>query len=82
MDAKLRKILEDEGAIYPVCFNVEVVPVRHGRWKKVADGIYYHLECSVCGCRPLRNRWVEVNELSLYCPNCGARMYGDKKRGD
>jgi len=52
----------------------DVVPVRHGRWKKVDDGIYYHMECSVCGCRPLRNIWVEDDELSLYCPNCGADM--------
>ena len=55
----------------------DVVPVRHGKWIKVDDGIYYHMECSLCHERPLRNRWVDDNELSPYCPNCGARMDKD-----
>lgn len=54
----------------------DVVPVRHGRWIKVDDGIYYHMECSICHERPLRNRWVDDDELSSHCPNCGANMKG------
>ena len=57
----------------------DVVPVRHGRWIKVDDGIYYKMECSECGERPLRNRWVDDYDLSRYCPNCGARMDGDRE---
>ncbi len=55
----------------------DVMPVRHGKWIKVDDGIYYHMECSLCRERPLRNRWVDDNELSPYCPNCGAKMDKD-----
>ena len=53
----------------------DVRPVRHGRWKKVIeDDKYYHMECSRCCGRPLRNRWVDDAELSTFCPWCGALM--------
>ena len=56
----------------------DVVPVRHGRWKKVIeDSKYYHMECSKCCGRPLRSRWVDDAELSTFCPWCGARMDKD-----
>ena len=56
----------------------DVVPVRHGRWKKVIeDDKYYHMECSRCCGRPLRSRWVDDAELSTFCPWCGALMDKD-----
>lgn len=51
--------------------TVDVVPVRHGRWKDKDGGI---ATCSVCG-----DRWG-VWSVMKYCPNCGARM--DGKDGD
>lgn len=49
----------------------DVAQVRHGRWKCNGDcGV---TECSECG-------WsIEeyVGDYS-YCPNCGARMHGDR----
>lgn len=50
----------------------DVAPVRHGRWKCHGDcGV---TECSVCGWR------VEeyVGDYA-YCPNCGAKMDGERK---
>ena len=50
----------------------DVAPVVHGRWgpmywDEAEDG--FVRDCSACN-NPHR-------ELSLYCPNCGARMDGE-----
>ena len=46
--------------------SADVAPVRHGRWDLDMSGAW----CSVCG---------EYSEGEyIYCPNCGARMDGDK----
>ena len=53
---------------------------KPGKWKKMtAEGMLgaWWYECSVCGVRPLRMRWTNMDELSNYCPNCGARMEGE-----
>lgn len=45
--------------------NVDVAPVKHGRWDSDMSGAW----CSVCG---------EYSEGEYsYCPNCGARMDGE-----
>ena len=51
----------------------DVAPVRHGRWEEYL--IPNILCCSNCdwGIDPLCK--------SPYCPNCGAKMYGDRKEG-
>lgn len=71
--------------------TVDAVPVAHGRWKDRFNGkidtptpVY---ECSVCG-KPalykhcfeldLRCTMHQVRYLSPYCPNCGAKMDGEK----
>lgn len=53
--------------------TVEAVPVVHSRWKCISIGRY---ACSLCGFEP----WYEgsINTLR-YCPNCGARMDGERK---
>lgn len=52
----------------------------HGHWKKDRDTI----KCTVCGFGMFPNRYtfmngvcVTDNKLPKYCPNCGAKMYGD-----
>lgn len=56
----LRELLEDTPA-------ADVVEVRHGEW---VYGEFDIPHCSECG--------VEVmpNNVSNYCPNCGAKMDG------
>ena len=49
-------------------------PVRHGRWveqEKYTFGVMY--DCSICGDRILDN-----GHSWNYCPNCGAKMDGDR----
>lgn len=49
---------------------------RVGEWikKENDDDMTYWHECSVCGCKPLFNRWTHTETQSTYCPNCGAKM--------
>ena len=56
--------------------QVEAEPVRHGRWveiKGMAPPEYHGKHrCSLCYARALERKMHE--ELSNYCPNCGAKM--------
>lgn len=51
----------------------DVQPVKHGEWKINSDGYYPY--CSVCGTAADQL----TKHLTKYCPECGARMDGDKK---
>lgn len=60
--------------------TIDAVPVVHGEWKEWDDGDNTW-SCSVCG-----NPFVLIdgtpsdNEMN-YCPNCGARMDGERREG-
>lgn len=54
------------------CINeaptVDAEPTRYGKWIEVGS---LSCRCDQCGCKN--------NRESNYCPNCGARMDGDKQ---
>lgn len=50
--------------------TVDAVPIVHGRWGKFG----YDLRCSVCG---VYQSGFYIG-MTNYCPNCGAKMDGDK----
>lgn len=50
----------------------DFVPVKHGRW---IYGKYDIPHCSECGSE------VMPNNISLFCPNCGAKMDGGDDNG-
>ena len=56
------------------CINdqptVDAVEVVHGEWI-VQNSAYTRFKCSACGSENHEYRWK-------YCPNCGAKMDGDK----
>ena len=60
--------------------TVDAVEVVHGRWKPYheADIGYdeYGVRCSKCG---LEVEDHEVKFIMHYCPNCGAKMDGERK---
>ena len=67
--------------------TVDAVEVVHGRWEDMYDGKYDNprFRCSVCKEKSLfkdeRNilgNWIQVQALTDYCPNCGAKMDGGK----
>lgn len=52
----------------------DVAPVRHGRWTRID---YHDARCSECG-----HKTYYPDRISLYCPECGARMDGGKSNAD
>lgn len=65
--------------------SVDAEPVRHGRWVK-AHGMmppeyFGRHECSLCKHFAL-SRKIGHEELSNYCPNCGARMHNEEDEED
>ena len=64
--------------------TIDAMPVVHGRWIKMTGMMpseyHGHYECSECQwhMKGLRNSWTREEEL-LYCPNCGAKMDGERR---
>jgi hypothetical protein len=60
--------------------KVDAVEVVHGRWEK-QSGIY---SCSECGKACPYDVQADVIEYwpCNYCPNCGAKMDGERKDND
>ena len=66
--------------------TVDAVEVIHAHWEDEHGGKYANprYRCSACKERALYkferdllDNWKEVQALTDYCPNCGARMDGD-----
>lgn len=66
-----------EDALYALEQLSSAEPKR-GEWQKFnySDGDV--MECTNCGYRDWRDRWLE-DEVHNYCPNCGARMESDEQ---
>lgn len=45
-----------------------------GKWIKNYDRVKWWYECSCCHEKPLISRFGDMEILSTYCPNCGAKM--------
>lgn len=60
------RIIAEIAALKPV--DAELV--KHGKWEICSDGYYPY--CSNCKNEP------QGREMTLFCPNCGARMDGDE----
>ena len=54
--------------------TIEAEPVRHGRWETNSDRPD-SLICSICKCG--FDMWK--HDPHNYCPNCGSKMYGERK---
>jgi hypothetical protein len=55
--------------------SVDAVEVVHGRWVNAAG---CRTICNHCGEYPLYDYWGKL-KFSAYCPNCGAKMDGERK---
>ena len=56
--------------------TVDAEPVRHGKWKKIRGAI----NCSACKSSSWSMSFEDLVTSFNYCPNCGAKMDGDKKK--
>ena len=59
----------------------DVAPVVHARWIYVEETLATSSGWCCPACR--RPRWLspDVPEVFKYCPNCGAKMDGERKDG-
>ena len=72
---KARKLMVDAP-------TVDAVEVVHGRWERFEEiSGNIGLLCSVCGWRDYHHGRFKGNWFS-YCPNCGAKMDGERKDND
>lgn len=60
--------------------TIDAEPIRHGKWVKKPFGF----ECSLCGVNYvwMRNDKECVTGGFAFCPQCGARMDGEKHAQD
>lgn len=53
--------------------TVDAEPVKHGYWTRAKGSLWSLGKCSVCG-----KVSVEM-PTACYCPNCGAKMDGERR---
>ena len=60
--------------------TADVVEVRHGEWTDKPTGAYSRMQswCSACG-KHSGIGGIESNRHKPYCPNCGAKMDGERR---
>lgn len=56
--------------------TVDAAPVVHGEWQYVPIEFDYHKDIRCSHCKTF------VDRVSNYCPNCGAKMDGEKEEED
>ena len=70
------------------CPADDVAPVRHGEWLNFY-GDFSTAECELCAElyevspdeSPQKEYFDAFKEFYRYCPNCGAKMDGERKKG-
>ena len=63
--------------------TVDAVPVVHGEWIETEMGYDdYAWVCTVCGEPWVLNAGTPSENDMNYCPNCGAKMDGERKDGE
>lgn len=59
--------------------SADVAEVKHGEWELFEDCANAGVYCTVCHKKVYREYYANVKPKSKYCPNCGARMDGERK---
>ena len=57
----------------------DVAPVKHGRWEHNSD---FPDRFICCGCGSMFDMWKHEQRFFNYCPNCGAKMDGERKENE
>ena len=56
----------------------DVQEVKHGKWELIDECANKGVYCSNCHKKVYRAEYANQKVKSKYCPNCGAKMDGDK----
>ena len=75
-DGQIEQTCEDALSAIENAPEVDAVEVVHGRWEE-SPTLYGVVRCSVCHDCYIYAEWVTENRWN-YCPNCGAKMDGDR----
>ena len=75
MDKELESIIREE-IIEDSEISVEYV--RHAKWVLIDECVNEGVYCSNCHKKIYRAEYANQKVKSNYCPNCGAKMDGDK----
>ena len=63
--------------------TVDAVEVKHGHWVSLTECSNAGVYCSVCNKKVYKEDYAWCNRKnklrSNYCPNCGAKMDGERK---
>ena len=66
--------------------SADVRENRTGKWiykeEELETCLICWQECSECGRKPLLDRWTHDENLSDFCPSCGADMRGEQDATD
>lgn len=65
----VREWLSEEFDVYDAP-TADVAPVVHGRWK--CHKYIEEYQCEICG------HFIRFGTVKNYCPNCGAKMDGER----
>lgn len=61
--------------------TIDAAPVVHGKWEwNTNNGFYYCSNCKTVS--PREDQDGEYCDCPNYCPNCGAKMDGERKDDD
>lgn len=61
--------------------TIEAEPVKHGRWIGAPLCGNDNCRCSACGSWHNIHANLHGEIMQKYCPDCGAKMDGDRKEG-
>ena len=61
---------------------VDAAPVVHERWIYENEGMGDYSHCSECGCRVPGGRISDLSARYKLCPNCGAKMHGERRNSE
>lgn len=80
---------QDDARVQEIVMALPSAEPKTGKWIRKTEvlnsdgqqGRYYWHECDQCGERPPYTKFMNEN-LSNYCPNCGAKMGGGDNEAD
>lgn len=78
-EVQIKSVLSRNNSCKNFKATADVVEVKHGRW---IDHLVRDWRCSECGEKIHKVRQVDgycYDDMPNYCPNCGAKMGGERR---
>ena len=69
-----KRVKEENPNVIVIPCDAEVADPKRGEWRERKGFYTVGFNCSECG-------WFSITETA-YCPNCGAKMDGERREGE